>query len=415
MVDPHEECLSWREIFCSLASRYDCCKTLSHDQFLCLLDSIKDSTKRRKASSSGKCKSSPSSQELHKCMFKMEEMLGRLSLFLSSSQGFPFSGFLSPASQVDDSQPGTSGALQRPGQVRPAGAASHKIEMVQASAADTTTTTGGCNAVVPGAGDGVGDSHWSIMPSGHPTTQDTEVGNCHTAPMPGSQTLIQDIDGCICHTAPMPGGQPLIASRGFIHSSGKEMPGAPSTSSSVYEGGVGDSNRSTMPGDRPTTQEMEVSVCHTAPMPSSQTPFQDVEVGICHTAPMPSGQLIIPSHGLGVGVCPSAPMPGSHPLPHSGVNHMDPVSLCHPVFHFFRRILLRLTDQLLCLVAVGLWVSGKEDRCTDEEGVRFIVPLCQLRSPRPPFHRILSGQEFSVMDPMAGVDLTREVQWRLNT
>ncbi|XP_045128224.1 uncharacterized protein LOC123514390 [Portunus trituberculatus] len=107
-VDPHEECLSCREVFCSLASHSDCCKALSHDQFLRFLDSIKDRTEKRKASSSGKRKSSPSSQQLHKRMCKMEETLGRLSLFLSSSQGSPFSGFQSLASQVDDSHPGTS-------------------------------------------------------------------------------------------------------------------------------------------------------------------------------------------------------------------------------------------------------------------------------------------------------------------
>ncbi|MPC45710.1 hypothetical protein E2C01_039415 [Portunus trituberculatus] len=135
-------------------------------------------------------------------------------------------------------------------------------------------------------GGGVGDSHWSTMPGGRPTTRDTEVGNCHTAPMPGSQTPIRDIDGGVCHTAPMPGGQPLIPSRGFIHSSGKEIPGAPGTSGSVYGGGVGSTHQSSMPGSRPTTQEMEVGVCHTAPMAGGQTPFQDVEVGFCHMAPI---------------------------------------------------------------------------------------------------------------------------------
>ncbi|MPC55760.1 hypothetical protein E2C01_049705 [Portunus trituberculatus] len=71
-----------------------------------------DHTERRKASFSDKRKSSPSSQQLHKCM---EKTLAQLSLFLSSSQGSPFSGFQSPASQVDDSQLGMSGAMQRPG------------------------------------------------------------------------------------------------------------------------------------------------------------------------------------------------------------------------------------------------------------------------------------------------------------
>ncbi|MPC71095.1 hypothetical protein E2C01_065364 [Portunus trituberculatus] len=41
-VDHHGECLSWREVFYSLASRYDYCKALSHDQILCPLESIKD-------------------------------------------------------------------------------------------------------------------------------------------------------------------------------------------------------------------------------------------------------------------------------------------------------------------------------------------------------------------------------------
>ncbi|MPC61131.1 hypothetical protein E2C01_055195 [Portunus trituberculatus] len=91
------------------------------------------------------------------------------------------------------------------------------------------------------------------MPGDRPTTKDTEVSNCHTAPMPGSQTPIRHIDGGVCHMAPMPGSQPLIPSRGFIRGSGKEMPGAPGASGSVYGGGVGNSHRSTMPSGRPTT------------------------------------------------------------------------------------------------------------------------------------------------------------------
>ncbi|MPC73061.1 hypothetical protein E2C01_067379 [Portunus trituberculatus] len=251
----------------------------------------------------------------------MEEMLGRLSLFLSSSQDSPFSGFQSPASQVDDSQPGTSGPMQKPGQAGPAGATDREVEMVPASATDTNTT-GGCHAAVPSAGkavhgalgtfctvygSGVGNSHWSTMPGGRPTTQDMEVSNCQTVPMPSSQTPIWDIDGGVCHTAPMPGSQPLISlppPRGFIRGSRKEMPSAPGTSGSVYGVGVGNSLQSTMPGGHPTTQEMEVGVCHTAPMTGGQTPFQDVEVGVYHMAPMPGGmpggQPIIPSHGLGI-------------------------------------------------------------------------------------------------------------------
>ncbi|MPC37104.1 hypothetical protein E2C01_030578 [Portunus trituberculatus] len=152
-VDPFGECLSCRDVFCSLVSRCDCCKTLSHDQFLGLLDNIKDRTERRKVSSSGKRKSSVSSQQLHKCMCKME-MLGRLSLFLSSSQGSPFSGFQSPAAQVNDPQPGTSRAMQRPGQAGPAGATGCEVKMVPASTTDPTTT-GDCHAKVHGTGKAV--------------------------------------------------------------------------------------------------------------------------------------------------------------------------------------------------------------------------------------------------------------------
>ncbi|MPC55759.1 hypothetical protein E2C01_049703 [Portunus trituberculatus] len=93
-----------------------------------------------------------------------------------------------------------------------------------------------------------------------------------------------------------------------------------------------------MPSSRPTTQEMEVGICHTAPMPGSQTPFQYAEVGISHTAPMPGGQLIIPSRGLGirVGVCPLPPMPGGHPFPRSGVNYMDPCKFVLSSFPLFQ-------------------------------------------------------------------------------
>ncbi|MPC64077.1 hypothetical protein E2C01_058187 [Portunus trituberculatus] len=256
---PFGECLSCKEVFCSLASRFDCCKALSYDQFLRLLDSTKDRTERRKASS-GKRKSSPSSQQLHKRMCKMEEMLGRLSLFLSSSQGSPFYGFQSPASQVDDSQPGTSGAMQRPGKAGPAGVTSREVEMVLPAAADANIATVGYHATVPGTckavhgvlgtfytvyRGGVGNSHRSTMPGGRPTTRDTEVGNCHTALVPGSQTPIRDNDGGVCHTVPMPGGQPLITSCGFICDSDKEMPGAPSTSGTVY--GVGSATAISLP------------------------------------------------------------------------------------------------------------------------------------------------------------------------
>ncbi|MPC95376.1 hypothetical protein E2C01_090583 [Portunus trituberculatus] len=102
-----------------------------------------------------------------------------------SSKGPPFSGFQTLASQVDGSQPGMSGAMQRPGQAGPAGAASPEIEMVLTSAAGPTTTTGGFCAPVPGTGKavhsalstfctiyggGIGDSHPAPTPSSCPTT-----------------------------------------------------------------------------------------------------------------------------------------------------------------------------------------------------------------------------------------------------
>ncbi|MPC60691.1 hypothetical protein E2C01_054747 [Portunus trituberculatus] len=51
-------------------------------------------------------------------------------------------------------------------------------------------------------------------------------------------------------------------------------------------------------------------------------PSQDVSVGVSHKAPMLGNQTHMPC--VGIGVCPSATMPGSHPLPRSGVNHMNP-------------------------------------------------------------------------------------------
>ena len=77
-VDPHLSCLSCREVFCSLASRYDSCRDLSHDQFQRLLVGIKDRMERKMASASaatGKRKSSSSSQQLDKRMCRMEETL----------------------------------------------------------------------------------------------------------------------------------------------------------------------------------------------------------------------------------------------------------------------------------------------------------------------------------------------------
>ncbi|MPC78376.1 hypothetical protein E2C01_072861 [Portunus trituberculatus] len=139
------------------------------------------------------------------------EKLDQLSLFLSSSQGSTF-GFQTLASQVDGSQPGTSGAMQRLGWARPAGAAGLEVKMVLVSAVGPATT-GGFHALVPGTvkavhsaldtfrtvySGGVGDSHPAPMPGGCPTNQDMEVGVCHTASMPGGQTPMQNIDGGIC-------------------------------------------------------------------------------------------------------------------------------------------------------------------------------------------------------------------------
>ncbi|MPC63157.1 hypothetical protein E2C01_057251 [Portunus trituberculatus] len=254
--------------------------------------------------------------------------------------------------------------MQRPGQAGPAGATGPEVEMVLASAA------GGFHALVPGIGkavhsalgtfctvygSGIGDSHMAPMPSSSPTTQDTEVG--------------------ICHTAPMPSCKPLIPSHGFISSTGKEIPGALGTFGSVHAGGVGDNHPASMPGGCPTTQDKEVAICHTAPIPGGQTSFQDAKDDVSHMASMPSSQLIIPSRELdidktiplslvvefahsnaakmvgglffsqnmsagvsrkatmlgdqthvpwvGVGVCLLTPMPGGHPLPHSGLDHVD--------------------------------------------------------------------------------------------
>ena len=167
-VDPHLSCLSCREVFCSLASRCDSCRNLSHDQFQRLLVGIKDRMERKMASASsatGKRKSSSSSQQLDKLMCRMEETLEKLSqVLLYSSSGSSFSGFVSPASQMDSSQPGPSGTQGK-------------------------TVYGG----------EVGVSHQAPMPGGHLTTQDTEVGICHTAPMLGGQTPIRDTVDGVCH------------------------------------------------------------------------------------------------------------------------------------------------------------------------------------------------------------------------
>ncbi|MPC58361.1 hypothetical protein E2C01_052364 [Portunus trituberculatus] len=179
-------------------------------------------------------------------MCKMEETLGRLSLFLSSSQDSPllwfpvfgFTGRQFPAGYeqgcAEARASWASWCHRSPQtQTQQVAAMPHFLAQVR-------------QCMVPwvlfALFTGFGDSHWFTMPGSRPTTRDTEVGNCHTAPMSGSQTPIQDIDGGVCHTASMPGSQPLIPSCGFICSSGKEMPSAPGTSGSVYRGGVGDSH-----------------------------------------------------------------------------------------------------------------------------------------------------------------------------
>ncbi|MPC54718.1 hypothetical protein E2C01_048643 [Portunus trituberculatus] len=141
-------------------------------------------------------------------------------------------------------------------------------------------------------GSGVGYSHLALMPSGRPTTQDTEVNICHTAPMPGGQTPFQDVEAGICHTAPMPSGQLIILSCGL---------------------GTGETI--------PLSSVVEFGHSHAAKVSGGHLPTQNMSIGVSHKAPMPGNQ----THVLyiGVGVFPSAPMPGGHPLPHSGLGHVN--------------------------------------------------------------------------------------------
>ncbi|MPC47181.1 hypothetical protein E2C01_040917 [Portunus trituberculatus] len=320
--DLHGECLLCMEVFCSLASCCDCCKALSHNQFLCLMESIKDCTERRKASSSG--------------------------FFLL---------------WVDVSQPGTSRTMQKPGQVGRPGTASPKVEMVPASSLGPTTTTCGCHASFPGTGKavhsalgtfctvygyGVGNSHCFTMAGSCPTTQDIEVSICHTASMPGGQTHTQDVDGGIYHKAPMLGGQPLIPSNGFIRSTGKEMPNALGRLPLALFMGMGLATAIWL--SCPATAPLPRIWRSASAMPGSQTPFQDVEAGIypygshawwpayhlltpgesvpgslplIQEVSVEAGQLAPLPGGSGVGQGPSSPMPAGHPLSTTGTCEDD--------------------------------------------------------------------------------------------
>ncbi|MPC47797.1 hypothetical protein E2C01_041554 [Portunus trituberculatus] len=127
-------------------------------------------------------------------------------------------------------------------------------------------------------------------------------------------------------------------------------------------------------------------------------PSQNVSVGVSHKAPMLGNQTHVPF--VGVGVCPSDPMPGGHPLPCSGVIHMDPAKSVLDSFPLFRRLLLRLADQLLFMVAVG----EKRQLLSSPISDVLFDPAVETTRGDPFRPGVLA-----VADPMAEVDLVREV------
>ncbi|MPC42467.1 hypothetical protein E2C01_036089 [Portunus trituberculatus] len=302
-ADPHGECLSCREVFCSLASHCDCCKTLSHDQSLHLLESLKDHKERRKASSFGKHKS-PKSGQLQKHA-------------QDGGNGSPFSGFQTVASQVDGSKLGMSGAMQRLGRARTAVAAWACWHPPQAQQQQQVKQCSALGTFCTVYGGGVGNSHLALMPCGRPTTQDTEVGICHTVPKPGGQTPFQDVEAAIDHMASMHGGQLIIPSHGL--GTGETIP-----LSLVVE--FGRSHAAKMSG---------VGVCPLAPMPGGhplpRSGLGNVEPGgsvpgglpLIQEASVEAGKPALVPGGSVVGQSLLAPMPVGHPLSAAGTCEGD--------------------------------------------------------------------------------------------
>ena len=304
------DCLSCREVFCTMDSRCNLCVGLSPEQFQRLLESIRDRTERRKGSSaSGKKRktaaSTDVSRQLQKRMCKMEEILDRLSrTFLSPLQVSPFSGFQAPT-QVDRSQLRTSGEPQ------PGPGPSEVLQLADGHGGGGQRVPAAemdvCLAPGHGSGkpvhdvqgtfgtvysSGVCDSQSAPMPGGRPPTEDTDVGSSHTAPMPGGQTPILDIEGGVCPKAPMPGGHSHIPSTGL--STGKTIP--------VFTVvGFGHGHFAPMHGGQPTTREKDVGTSHTTPFSGGQTTFRDVDGGVGPTAPMPGGEPLLPHQGVGHG------------------------------------------------------------------------------------------------------------------
>ncbi|MPC54900.1 hypothetical protein E2C01_048829 [Portunus trituberculatus] len=188
--------------------------------------------------------------------------------------------------EVDDSQLGTSTAVQRLGWAAPAGAAGPEVEMVPAFTVGPTVgfhgSVSGTGKAVHSAlgtfctvyGGGVGNSYPAPMPGSCPTNQDTEVGICHTVyvPMPGSQTLIRDI---------------YLFIYLFIYFTLRKcwvilVP--------LVGGGVGDSHPALIPSGRPTTQSS--SLGHVDPgesVPGGLPLIQEASVDDGQPAPVPGG------------------------------------------------------------------------------------------------------------------------------
>ncbi|MPC64076.1 hypothetical protein E2C01_058186 [Portunus trituberculatus] len=99
-----------------------------------------------------------------------------------------------------------------------------------------------------------------------------------------------------------------------------------------------------MPGGQPIIASCGLGISETIPhtlgvelstiMSDGLLPSQSVSVGASHKAPMLDNQTHVPC--VGFGMCPLALMPGSHPLPRSGMNHMDPSKSMPSSFPIFQ-------------------------------------------------------------------------------
>ncbi|MPC61008.1 hypothetical protein E2C01_055070 [Portunus trituberculatus] len=197
-----------------------------------------------------------------------------------------------------------SGAMQRPGQAGPPGATSPEVKMVPVSTVDPTTT-GGSHASVPVSGKAVHSALGTFR-----TVYGGGVSDSHPVPMPRIWRLASAIQ-LPCLAARLLSGILMVASAIRLPCLAASLLSPPS-----FIHGTGTCETI------PLSLVVEFGHNHDAKMSGGLLPTQNMSVGVSHKAPMPGNQTHVPC--VAIGVCPSISMPGRHPLPPSGLGHVDP-------------------------------------------------------------------------------------------